>query len=430
MHILPRRSRFQVTDSNKGDRRTSKIIDSTGTLAARTLSSGMMSGVTSPARPWFRLTTPDPDLSEFGPVKEWLHIVESRMRTSFLRSNLYNTLPTVYKDQGVFGTAPMLVEEDFDSVFRTSSFPIGSYMIATNYKGVVNTFIREFRMTVRQVVEQFAKRDDNSGKIKWDNISDYVKNSWESNQTENWVEICHAILPNENYEPAKQSKKFKKFASIYYEKGSANTTRSSYITKVDEDKLLRESGYDFFPVLCPRWEVTGEDVYGTECPGMIALPDIKQLQLGERRLMQAIEKIINPPMLASTALRMQSPSILPGDITFIDPRQDAGAAFRPAFEIDFRIQELEQKQAQVRDRVRRAFFEDLFLMMAQTERSQITAREIDERHEEKLLALGPVLEQLNQDLLDPLIDLTFDIHLRQGLIPPPPEELPRGGSQS
>ena len=62
-------------------------------------------------------------------------------------------------------------------------------------------------------------------------------------------------------------------------------------------------------------------------------------------------------------------------------------------------------------------------MLINTDRREITAREIDERHEEKLLALGPVLEQLNQDVLDPLIDITFNIMYRQGLIPEPPEEI-------
>jgi hypothetical protein len=81
----------------------------------------------------------------------------------------------------------------------------------------------------------------------------------------------------------------------------------------------------------------------------------------------------------------------------------------------------------VRWRINRAFFADLFLMLSSNaaldERSQITAREITERHEEKLLALGPVLEQLNQDLLDPLIDRTFAIMAKKGLIPDPPLEL-------
>ncbi len=65
--------------------------------------------------------------------------------------------------------------------------------------------------------------------------------------------------------------------------------------------------------------------------------------------------------------------------------------------------------------------------MANSDRRNITATEIEERHEEKLLALGPVLEQLNQDLLDPLIDNTFAFMAQQGLIQPPPEEVQGAG---
>jgi hypothetical protein len=48
---------------------------------------------------------------------------------------------------------------------------------------------------------------------------------------------------------------------------------------------------------------------------------------------------------------------------------------------------------------------------------------VEERHEEKLLALGPVLERTNDELLDPLIDRAYEMMEREGLIPEPPEEL-------
>jgi hypothetical protein len=155
---------------------------------------------------------------------------------------------------------------------------------------------------------------------------------------------------------------------------------------------------------------------------MEALGDIKQLQLGEKRSVEAIEKMVRPPMTAPVSMKNQSASILPSDITYVDVREGQ-QGFRPAHEVKFRIQEMEMKQDQARSRIKRAFKEDLFLMLTSSDRRDITAREIDERHEEKLLALGPVLEQLNQDLLDPLIDISFDLHMRQGLLPPPPEEL-------
>ncbi len=73
--------------------------------------------------------------------------------------------------------------------------------------------------------------------------------------------------------------------------------------------------------------------------------------------------------------------------------------------------------------MQRAFYEDLFLMLAQTDRRQITAREVAEKHEEKLLMLGPVLERLHTELLDPLIDRTFNILQQNGVLPVPPAEL-------
>lgn len=423
-NLMPRRGRFYSTDHNKGDKRNQKIVDSTGTMALRTLRSGMMGGITSPARPWFRLTTSDPTFSEVGPVKEWLETVSDRMSTVFLKSNLYNVLPIVYGDLGGLGTSCMFIEEDFQDVIRAYPFPIGSYYIANDHKLKVNTFVREFRMTVRQVVEKFGL-DPVTRAINWDNISSVVKNLWSNNQTEQWIELAHVIKPNSDYDPTKKTNRFKKFISVYYELGytGASTANTNYLGgALDNGKYLRMEGYDDFPVLAPRWEISAEDVYGTSCPGMTALGDIKQLQVGEKRALQAIEKMINPPMVGPVSLRNAKVSILPGDITYLDER-DSQAGFRSAHDVRFDINAMEQKQQQVRQRISRAFYEDLFLMLAQSDRRQITAREIEERHEEKLLALGPVLEQLNQDLLDPLIDLTFNIMEKRGMLPKPPDEI-------
>lgn len=419
--LLPRRSRFYTTDVNKGDRRNQKIIDSTGTLALRTLRAGMMSGVTSPARPWFRLTTNDQALAEYKPVSTWLYQVTQIMTNSFLRSNLYNSLPIMYGDMGGFGTAAMLMEEDMRDAIRTYPFPIGQYMIANNDKLKVDVFFRDFRMTVRQLVQKFGRKTE-SGAPDWSIFSSTVKNYWDRGDYETWIDVCHVIQPNEKHDPRKLESKYKKYYSCYYERGYQGAGTSGNYMNAEGDKFLRESGYDMFPVVAPRWEVAGEDVYGTDCPGFTALGDVKQLQNEQKRKAQAIEKMVNPPMTGPTSLKNARASILPGDITFTDEREGQ-KGFRPAHEVDPRIRELMEDIRDIRQNIRRAFFEDLFLMLAQTDRREITAREIDERHEEKLLALGPVLEQLNQDALDPIIDLSFAMHVKQGRIPPPPEEL-------
>jgi hypothetical protein len=364
---------------------------------------------------------PDPGMQENSNIKMWLYTVSQRMSAIFLRSNLYNVLPIIYGDMGTFGTACMFVEEDFDGdVMRFYPFAIGEYAISNNSKLKVDTFIREFKLTTRQLIEKFGEFDDNNKIKNWDIFSATVKNNYENGHLEAYVDVCHVVKPNPMYHPKKAQidSKSKKYISKYYERGKDG---SKYRAPQD-DIYLREAGYDYFPVLAPRWEVNGEDAYGTNCPGMIALGDIKQLQLGERRMMQAIEKMVNPPMTAPTAMKQSKTSILPGDVTYVDVR-DNQQGFRPAHEVNPRVQELAFKQQEVQRRIQRAYFEDLFLMLASSTRREITAREIEERHEEKLLALGPVLEQLNQDLLDPLIEIAFQIALRQNLFPPPPEEL-------
>ncbi len=415
-NIAPRRPRFYTSDVNKGDRRNQKIVDTTPVLAARALSSGMMSGITSPARPWFRLTIADQAMSEAGVVKSWLDQTTDRMNSVFLRSNLYQVLPNLYKELGVFGTAAVLLEEDFDNVIRFYALPVGSYRLGTSEKGRVEIFLREFKMTVRQIIQKFARKE--TGEINWSVVSSHVKGLYDQAQQEAWVDIVHVITPNDYYDKDRLESKYKKFRSVYYERSG----RGNASAPEDDEKYLSEKGYDYFPVLAPRWEVTGEDVYASSCPGMEALGDIKQLQLGQRRIAQAIDLISRPPMKGPTTLRSTSASIIPGKITYTDERGDQGQ-FKPVFQVDPRIQELEGMQAQIRDRISRTFYEDIFLMLASSDRRQITAREIDERREEKLLALGPVLEQLNQDFLDPLIDFTFDIMLRQGLIEDPPDEI-------
>ncbi|MBF8177815.1 portal protein [Herminiimonas contaminans] len=416
-YILPRSARFFISQTGRGEKRNKKIVNNTATLSSRTLSSGMMAGVTSPARPWFKLSTGNPDLDDMDDVKDWLDQVGVRMREVFTRSNLYNALPIVYAELGVYGTAAMAALEDDETIIRFQNFPIGSYAIANDERGKVDTIIREWQMTARQLVQKFGI----------ENCSDQVRRMYQANEGEQWIEVAHVVRRNPNFDPDKLHSKHKKFQSCYMERGAVGTTNPS-----DPEKFLRESGFDDFPVMVPRWSVTGEDIYGNS-PAMDALGDIMALQLKEKRKAMMIDKGANPPMAAPSALKNQRASLLPGDVTYVDVNQGS-QGFKPVYEpnptwlsaLTADIQNDEQ-------RIKRAFFEDLFLMLTNMERAQITATEIAERKEEKLLVLGPVIDRLNDELLDPLIDRTFAIMVQRsrpdwdaglpGLIPVPPDSM-------
>lgn len=396
--IKPRGSRFLTSDVNRGDRRNSKIIDPTATLADRTLSSGMMSGITSPARPWFKLATPDPDMMDYGPVKQWCETVQRYMNEMFNRSNLYQSLPQLYASLGTFSTGAMAVLEDDTDIIRTMMFPIGSYYLSNSARGSVDTCFRKFSMTVRQLVMEFGL----------DKVSTSVKSMWEVGTYEKWVDVIHSVYPNTNRDTGKLDSKNKPYRSVYFEVGG------------DNDKLLRESGYDEFPIMAPRWEVNGEDVYGSSCPGMIALGQVKALQLEQKRKSQLIDKATNPPMIGPSSLKNQRVSLLPGDITYIDT-MGSQDGFKPAYLVQPNTSELLTDIQDTRQVINSAYFVDLFMMLQSINTRSMPVEAVMEMKEEKLLMLGPVLERLNDECLNPLIDRAFSIMARKNMLPPPPE---------
>lgn len=405
-YILPRRARYLMDNPDpKGGLMNTKIEDISPGLAVRTARSGMLSGLTSPSRPWFRLGTPDPQLSEFGPVKQWLSIVERNMYDVFSRTNLYSALSSSYMELLVWGNGPIGMEYDPDRIVRFSPFTIGTYMLGGDDRGTVDTIVRDRRMTAYQMARAFGE----------DALSTGVRNALRNTPHSSRFDVVHVIERNDGYDPERTDAAAMRYSSCWYERNSR------------EREYLRESGFPFFPVATPAWERTGEDIYASDCPGMLAYGEMASLMFQQAAKTEALDKQVRPPMKAPKSLEGQDASIRSNDITYLD---EMTARFEPLLVINPPYNEL-REDIQLRQRlISRAFFEDLFLMLAQLDtRRDITAREIQERHEEKLLQLGPVLESLHEDLLDKVIDGTFDFMLLHGqlgnppLIPPPPREL-------
>lgn len=391
-----------------GDKRNNLIVNSHAGLAYRTLRSGMMSGMTNPARPWMRILTTDPDINKYHSMKAWLSDVTQRLNFLFTRSNLYNVLPMIYGHQSLFSVAAAFMLEDDLDVLRMYSQPPGTFLIAVNERGIVDTIVREIPMTIRQLVRRFVDQSLPESK-RWSNVTDTVKTLWDANKLDELVTVVQVVTNNVDYDHRYIGKSNKKFSSTYYEKGG------------DTGVLLSEGGYNEFPALVPRWDVDGPDPYGTTCPGLEAIGDSKALQLMEKRKAEAIEKMVRPPMIGPSTLRNAKASILPGDITYLDVR-DGQQGFKPVFDVNPRIAELVGDMEVREKRISRAFYEDLFLMLSMSDRREITAAEVAERHEEKLLLLGPTIERDNDELLDPMVWRAFSIAQRAGMIPPRPRE--------
>jgi hypothetical protein len=416
-YLLPFAGRYFVQDRNRGDKSFNSIYDSTATRALRILAAGMMAGMTSPARPWFRLGVMDPYVMERESVKVWLNDVAELMRTIFAKSNTYRALHSMYEELGAFNTAVNIIEPNFDTVLWNHPLTAGEYAIGCDGLGRVNTVYREFEMTVAQIVEEYVW-DEHTETFDWSKCSPAVKTLWDTGKGyDQWRPIIHAIEPRLISERTMDrfSRKFSKnmpWRSVYVE------------NDVSDDVILRESGFHEAPFIAPRWHTRGRDIYGNG-PGMEALGDIKQLQHEQLRKGQAIDYMALPAVVLPSGVKGREVDSLPGGVSHSGASGVAEKAHN-LFDIKLDLQHLLGDIVDVRTRINQMFYADLFLMISNDQRRMpVTAREIAERHEEKLLMLGPVLERLHDEMLSPLIDATFSKIIRAGLLrgplAPPPE---------
>lgn len=407
--ILPSRGRWLMTEANKGGRRNRKIYDGTATYAVRTLASGLMAGITSPARPWFKLSTPDRELMKYGPVKEWLEDVEEAMFSMFANSNIYNILAGQYEELGTFSNGPILLYEDREDVIRGYGLTVGEYFLASNDRADVDTLARQMQWTIGQAARRFGV----------DKLSTASKQQYNRGMLNAPIVINHIIEPNDAYRPDMLGWKGKKYRSIWWEEGAPG------------DSTLAIEGFTSKPFMAPRWKVLGHDAYGSGAPGDDIIGDVISLQAMTKKKARAVDKMIDPAMNLPGAMKAQGAaySLDPGTNNFVDG-MGQGVNAQPAQTVQPQLQHFVADIQEIQRRIDHGSYKDLFLMLHQMDRGQITATEIIERKAEKLIGLGPVVERLNDELLEPLIDRSFEILSsakdadgNPQNFAPPPEEL-------
>jgi hypothetical protein len=403
-YFLPRRYLWLQTstpDRSRIQSRNPNILDATGTTAARTLANGMMNGITSPARPWFRLHIAGflDDLDADSRV--WLDEVERRMMLVMAESDFYNSLAVMYLDLCVFGTACSLIYDDPKKVIHCYNPALGEFFFAQDSCHKVNSVAREFFFTVEQIVGEFGL----------ENCSQVVKDAWAfgGERRLQQYQIRHLIEPNISEKGA-------------YARLPSGMQYTEYYWEVSQQDgtMLREKGYEDFPGMCPRWEVLANDVYGSSCPAMDALSDTIQLQHETKKKAQGLDKLISPPLIADIQLQNSPTSLFPNGITYVAGINNIGV--KPAYQISLPIAELSADIQDVRQWIKTIFLNELFTSITDLQTVRSSA-EINARQEEKLVQLGPVLERFESEALTPAIERVYHLMDRRGMFPDVPASL-------
>lgn len=365
---------------------------------------GMKGGLTNPSTPWFNLAVFDKEVMESEQVRAYFGKCRDIMLAAFLRTNIYDQLTDFFEEEGVFGTAALFVDDDDEDIFRTRVLTIGEYAVGEDAKRRIDKVAIRRRYTYHQLKAEFGE----------DALPDFVRRMAENGKipTErDDFEVCMFIRPNPRYVPEAVGQRGFKYESLRWVKGHIDDARP----------FLKVSGFYEFPIMVARWKVIGDDVYGRGHPGEIGIDDAEAIQKMETASREAVQKMVDPPMVADEELNNGGLDSRAGRVTWYrgHPSQNPPQAV-PLFAMTFDISGVEAKIESLKSDINRAFYVDLFRMWSEDMRRNRTATEVTTREQEKMYVLSPIIERQMSELLDPLIARTYAIMDRRGFFGDPP----------
>lgn len=389
-YCLPRKSYIERTRT-PGEKYDADVYDSTSIQANLVLAAGLHSYLTNPASKWFELRAQDS--TDDTRSKEWLNEVGLIVYDVLNGSNFSQQIHEVYLDLGTFGTACLYEEEDPQDIVRFYSRPIGEVYVAEDDRERVDTIYRKFKLTARQAFDKWGE-----------SAGEEVRKAIENKKYYEMIEFVHCVMPRYERDVSKSDSVNMPYVSYYIEKGKR--------------RLVSESGYNEFPFFVPRFNKHNDDVYGSS-PAMTCFADIKMLNEMDKTLLRAAQIKIDPPLSIPHDGYMLPIKWGPRAYNF-KLRASGDDKIEPLLTgVDIPIgMEMEEQR---RIAIKKAFFVDLFLLLA--EKTNMTATEVSQRVEEKMLILAPTLGRLMSELLDPIIGRTVNILARAGRLPPPPPGL-------
>ncbi len=392
-YVVPRRAPGMAgTMQSPGTSNEALLFDTTAVRANMTLANGQLAWMSPLEAPWFAFEPPSMTKESGDAARQWLAKATEVARNDLAVSNFYTSVHEFYLDRGAFGTACLYVEPGKRNTLNVQTWPVGSFVIDEDENGIVDTVIREFRLTPRQAVQKFGE----------ENVSAKIRKAVADGgaKAHDRINFLHAIYPREDAE--RDGKKL----------DGPNMPIASIYLEADGGHICSVGGYEEMPVMVSRyleWGSSTGGMYGWS-PAFAALPEARQVNFLQKMMDALAEKMAFPPVLAPEGLEGEIDPNAMGVTYFSQDLQGSlPREWMTAGRYDVGLARIQERQKAIND----AFHVDLFQMFAQLSK-QMTAREVSERAQEKLIQFSPTFSRLTSELFNPLLERVFAILLRNG----------------
>jgi hypothetical protein len=397
--MCPRRADFE-TKYSSGLARRAKIFDSTAVRALTRFSAGLHNLLTPAAAPWFILKPSIKQLEQDRQVQLWLEEVTRALQVHFSspKSNFHPAAYEYFTDLGAFGTGSMYIEDapGIGPYFR--SFPLAKTCYSVNKRGRIDSAYREYTYTAKALVENFDTQ----------RIPESVLKKLENGKPFEKFDCVHVIKPWHALKLGGPLQLIPKpFISIHILK--------------EKNEILGIGGHDEFPYVVSRWAKNEDEIYGRG-PGGDALPDVLMSNEMEKTYLKALQKQVDPPLTLPDDGFLGQIKTYPGAINIhrVGYSQKEIIGQLPMGDPRY----AEGKMSQVRDAINKSFYLDLIELPGPVAPDgdvlRFTATEIATRQRDRLAIIGPIVARQEAEFLSPLIERTFRVMARAGMLPPPP----------
>lgn len=372
----------------KGERTDVQRVIDIGIKARRLFTAGMMSHLFPQGQNWIRVVTVDRQLMDSDNVKRALVSVTKKFMSVIENSNFYEEMGQCIDQCGYIGTTTLYCEPDKKNKVNWRSHYINQFYFCENYQGIVDTVIREFKLTARQVLQQFQENCPESIKEQAINPSTSTKE----------YKFIHVVMPRTDYKIDSNVKSEKKIASYY--------------VSLTTSEIILESGFDEMPYSVGRFYKTNFEKYGRSPASEVinTLPMINRFEVSRIR---GAERVSNPPWLAPNDGSVRKISNDQGSIIYYNAGNPLSKPeqLRPMDNVIVNDDMIKKKEQEVLD----AFYVPLFNPLQ--DRQNMTAFESRERLNLSLQFLTPAVNRLNKYFVKPSLERAFGIMLREGNFP-------------
>jgi len=380
----------QVLNAGEIQTQKAKLLDSTAADAMQTGADGFMGGITPANSRWFGMDIGQETTEERRFLDDASDFIFENIHASNFDAEAYDAMKYLLGA----GWFCLYEDEAEDGGYYFENWPISQcYLASSRQGGRIDTCYREYEVTAATLVAERGR----------DKVSPQVLALVDNNKADEIVRMLWAIEPRVGYLPGSTIATNLPFASCKMELATRH--------------IVSESGYHEFPVICPRWTRIPGSVYALG-PMSDALPDVKSLNEVKRWEFAAAETVIAPP------LKVVDDGVINPRLVKLGPRKvlvcadpDNISPLITGAKVEFGQLMVSELQTSVR----RSLMADLFDKLLDDPR--MTATQVHAIVGILRQRMGPRFGRLQAEYLQPLVERSYGIAFRAGMLGKPPDSM-------